>query len=177
MDDMDDVEDIDEPTERVSTTYSPPSDKESRWFFDYEKLYWEIKAHLFGGWLEEDKRGNYIIKKPKSAKPFMNIEGIESTMALINAFVTKIGALTILSEDRILELCGDLHTKLSVLYYVNMDKYNLTPDKASVVIRMVMTSVEANLRKSLGGKSLMLIGETEKIVEQKVVPKKKFGVI
>lgn len=173
-----DIETIEEPVETVSTSYTPPSEEVARWFFDYRQLYWEIKAHLYGGWLEEDKRGNYVIKKPKKANPFMNVKGIEDTMALINAFITKIQALTILDENRILRLCKDLYVKLAKLYYVNMEKYNLEPAKASIVIRIVMSAFESNLRKSLGGRSMVLIGQTERVVEQRVQPRKKFlGII
>ena len=174
-----DIEEIKEQVEEVSTTYTPPSDEVARWYFDYSRLYWEIKAHLYGGWLEEDKFGNYIIKKPKSAVPFMNTRGIEDTMTLVNGFITKIQALTILDEERILALCRDLYISLSILYYVNMEKYELTPEKASVVIRMVMNAFETNLRKSLGGRSLLLIGQTERVIEQKIEqPRKKIlGII
>jgi hypothetical protein len=173
------IETIEEPVEQISTTYTPPSDQIARWYFDYSRLYWEIKAHLYGGWLEEDKNGNYLMKKPKNANPFLNTKGIEDTMALVNSFITKIQALTILDEERILTLCRDLYIKLAQLYYVNMEKYELIPEKASVVIRIVMNAFETNLRKSLGGRSLLLIGQTERIVEQKVeAPRKKiFGII
>jgi hypothetical protein len=175
----DDIEDIKEPTEEISTTYTPPSDEQARWFFDYSRLYWEIKAHLYGGWLVEDKNGNYVIKKPKNAKPLLNTIGIEDTMAIINGFITKIQALTIIDEERIFIWCRELHIRLSQLYYINMEKYELTPEKASVIVRMIMNAFESNLRKSLGGMSMRLIGQTERIVEQRVeASRKKFlGII
>lgn len=172
------TETVVEPIEEVTTSYTPPSEESARWFFDYKQLYWEIRAKLYGGWLEEDKKGNYVIKKPKYASYFMNTQGIEGTMSVINAFVTKIQALTIFDEERIMELCRDLHITLAKHYYINMEKYDLDPIKATIVIRMIMNLFESNLRKSLGGKSMMLIGETERIVEQRVEPRKKlFGVI
>lgn len=175
----DDIEEIEEPSEEISTTYTPPSDEHARWFFDYSRLYWEIKAHLYGGWLVEDKNGNYVIKKPKKAKPLLNVEGIEDTMAIINGFVTKIQALTIMDEERIFSWCRELHIRLALLYYNNMEKYELTPEKASIIVRMIMNAFESNLRKSLGGMSMRLIGQTERIVEQRVeTPRRKFfGII
>jgi hypothetical protein len=128
---------------------------------------------LYGGWLEEDKFGNYVIKKPRHARAFLNTEGIEDTMTIINGYITKIQALTILDEERIMAMCRTLRVELAKLYYTNMEKYQTTPEKASIVIDMILNAFETNLRKSLGGRSLMLIGQTERIVEQRVEPKKK----
>lgn len=160
-----DIETIEEPMEQISTQYSPPTEEIARWYFDYSKIYWEIKSALMGGWLEEDNKGNYLIKKPKKSEAFMNTKGIEDTMALVNGFITKIQALTITNEERILLICKDLYIKLAQLYYINMRNYNLEPSKASIIIRMVMNFYENNLRKSIDGRSLLLIGQTEKITE------------
>jgi hypothetical protein len=109
----------------------------------------------------------------------LNVEGIEDTMTIINCFVTKIQALTIFDNERISTWCRELHKALAKLYYINMEKYELTLEKASVVLRMIMNTFESNSRKSLGGTGMRLIGQTERIVEQRVeTPRKKiFGII
>jgi len=172
-----DFEAVEEDVEQISTTYTPPSKEEARWIFDYEKLYWEIRAKLMGGWLTQNKLNEYVIVKPKGATPLLNITGIEQTMALVNGFITKIQALTILDEERILTLCKDLYINLAKFYYINMEEFDLTPERASLVIRIVCNLFETNLRKSLGGRSMQIIGMTEKIIETKTTPKRRFGII
>lgn len=155
---------VEEPTEQMTTEYSPPSDEAARWVFDYEKVYWQMKANLYGGWLVEDKKGVYVIKKPRNAKQFMNTEGIESTMALINGFISKLQSISDFDEERILQLCNSINDKLAIFYYQNMDKFDLTEERASVVIRMIMTNIEANFKKSLNGASMRMLGTTEKVI-------------
>jgi hypothetical protein len=171
------MEDVNEPLDSIETHYSPPSRDDSRWMFDYQALYWEIRAKLMGGWIIQDKQNNYVIKKPKGVNPLLNGDGVEETMALINGFISKIQGITIVDEERVLTLCRDLYVKLSQLYYVNMERYEITPEKASVVLRMVMNLFETNLRKSLGGMSMKMIGQSERIVETRAEqPKKRFGI-
>lgn len=162
--------------ERIETLYHPPSREDSRWLFDYLDLYWEIKARLMGGYVSINNQGNYDIIRDKDSAPMLNTLGIEETMSLINAFITKIQALTYLDEERIFELCRDIYIKLSKFYYVNMEKYEIYPAKASLVIRMIMDMFESNMRKSIGGRSMLLVGQTERIIETKTEPKKRFGI-
>ncbi|MCS7231790.1 MAG: hypothetical protein RMJ67_06605 [Elusimicrobiota bacterium] len=170
-------EEEDKDFETVETYYNPPKEN-VRWMFDYSKLYWEIRAKLMGGWLEEDKDGNFVIKKPKGVYPFLNKTGIEQTMAVINAFITKVQGLTFFDEDRIIDLCRHLFRELSVFYYINMEKFDLTPERAKIVIRLILDLYEANLRKSIGGLGIKLMGTTERIVETKQQERKKFlGII
>jgi hypothetical protein len=159
--------------ETSETKYIPPNIDEARWIFNYTNIYWEIKARLMGGWITQDKQGNYLVVKPKGTRPMMSSTGIEETMATINAFVTVIQGLTWLDEDRILKLCLDLSVKLDIFYYINMEKFDLEPERASIVKRIVMNMVETNMRKSIAGNSMKLIGQTEKIVETRVEEGKK----
>lgn len=160
--------------EEIDTLYQPPSREESRWLFDYRELYWEIKARLMGGYVTQDVQGNYKIIRSKDAEPMLNTRGIEETMSLLNAFVTKIQGVTYLDEERIFELCRDIYVKLAKLYYIQMENYNINPSKASVVIRFVMNNIESNMRKSIGGRSMQMIGQTERIVETRNEPKRRF---
>jgi len=158
--------------ETIETGYSPPSEKEARWLFDYTMFLLQLRAKLLGGYLIEDPQKGMVIKVPKGSKPFMNVEGVEDTIAIVNGFVEgKIQGLTILDEERVLTWCRELHRKLALLYYLNMEKYELKPAKASLVIRMVCNLFESNFRKSIGGMSLRLIGQTERIVTHKTESK------
>ena len=149
--------------------YNPPEDKNVRWAFDYTRLIWEIRAKLKGGYLVENKDGEWEIKYYSDNPPqLMSDEGIEHTIALINAFVDgRVHGMSIYDNDRIMMLCRDLFVRLSQFYYVNMERYDLTPEKANIVIRIIISLFESNLRKSLGGTSLRLIGSTEKIIFKK----------
>jgi hypothetical protein len=166
-----DNEEIEEvsPMEEIGTKYVPPEEKEARWYFDYEHLYWEIKAHLYGGWIIQDPGSHeYRIKRPRDATPFMNARGVEDTMALFNGLVNKIGAITISDERQIRLWCRELMTSLAIMYYRRMDAYEMSPDKADLVIMMVVSAFQSNMNKSLGGRSLQLLGTTEKIVHSTV---------
>jgi len=159
--------------EVIETSYRPPSEEGARWFLDFDKFIWELRAKLLGGYLIQDKNGYYKIVRPKGAKPFMNMEGVEDTVSIAKFLCNKIHGLTILTEERVLELAKEFYIKLAKLYYVNMEKYQLTPAKASVVIRMVVGLFESTLRKSIGGMSMRLIGQTERVVETRAEPKRK----
>jgi hypothetical protein len=103
---------------------------------------------------------------------------VEQTIALLNGFVDKIHALSIMNEERVLDLCKDLCINLSKFYYVNMEKFDLDPSRASVIIRLIMNLFETNLRKSIGAQSLRIIGQSERfVVSSKDEEKKKFGII
>lgn len=177
VEEFESVETIKEELETIQTSYIPPSKEEARWMFDYERLYWEIRAKLMGGWITQDKMNNYLIVRPKGVNPLLNTTGIEQTMALINAFVSKIQGLTIVDEERILTLCKDLYIKLARFYYTNMEYFDLDPEKGSIVLRIIVNLFEANLRKSLAGMSMRIIGQTERIIETRAEPKKRFGII
>jgi hypothetical protein len=166
-----------EALEQIATQYTPPSKEEGRWIFDYTTLYWEIKARLLGGWIIQDNNNQYQIMRPQGAVPLLNSSGIEETMSIINGFVSKIQALTLLDEERVLTLCRDLYVKLAMLYYIKMEDFELDPARASIVIRMIMNMFESNLRKSISGISLKMIGQTEKVVVTKEQHQKKFGII
>lgn len=175
---MEEFETLRDDVETIETEYSPPSEEQARWLFDYTHFIWQLRAKLMGGYLTEDKKKNFVIKRPKGAKPLMTTEGVEETISIINGFVEgRIHGLTILTEERIYTICRDLYIKLAKHYYINMERYGLDPAKASMILRMIMNLVEANLRKSIAGKSLMLIGSTERVTVHKVEGKKKFGVI
>lgn len=149
----------------ITTAYQPSADKTARWMYDYDRLYWELKAKLYGGWLTEDKKGFYVIRCPKNSEPFMNEQGIEKTMAIVNGFISKIQALSIISEERILELDLELNFALVAFYYENMEEFNMSRATASVVIRMIMSMVEANWRKSINGNGLRWASGSERVLE------------
>lgn len=179
VNELETLETVKQDLDTIETSYTPPSKEEARWVFDYSHLYWEIKARLLGGWITQNKKNEYQIVRPKGANPLLNVSGIEETMALINGFVTKIQGLTVLDEERVLILSKDIYIKLAQLYYINMENFDIDPARASIIVRMIMNLFESNLRKSLQGRSLLLIGQTERIVETRTEPtrKKILGII
>lgn len=148
------------------TGYIPDPDQKVRWMYDFDKeIYWNIRAKLHGGWLGSTKQGEYVIQKPKSAKPYMNAEGIDRTCFLVNGFVTKINSLSDYDSPRIMQLCLEINKNLARLYAVNMKRFTLTPSDARVVVRIIMTMLESNLRQSKSAVSLRGIFGSEKVVD------------
>ena len=160
-------EEIDDDVETIHTDYVPPSEKDAKWVFDYENLYWQIKAQLMGGWLTTDKDGKVLIKRPKGAAPLLNKNGIEETMSTLVTFITKIGALTVLTEERILQRCLKLANILVFFYAKHHEDFGVEVDDCERIIEGIMGLYEDNLRKSIGGKSLTMIGTSERTIEHK----------
>lgn len=171
------VESIPQQLQSMKTSYKPLSGDETRWMFDYRLLYWEIKARLMGGWITQAKDKSYLVIKPKDATPEMNSTGVEATMAYINSFVTLIQALSFIDEERVYVLCKDLWIKMAKLYFRRMEEFDLTPDKANIVLRIVMHLVETNLRKSINGNALKVLATTEKRIETIVGQQRKGGIM
>jgi hypothetical protein len=148
----------------TKVTY-PKSDDMDRWLFNYENEYIRVKTALKGGYLSLEG-GKLIENVPEDATPYMNRRGIEASMAIFSGFVSKISGTSIYDEIRILELVENLAHDLVNLYTANMQKFELDPERASVVIDMLTDSYESNLRKSIDGKSLkwMLSSEEMRVV-------------
>jgi len=154
-------------------TYLPPTEQEAKWMFDYYMLLLEIKAQLSGGQVNKGNNGYFV---DNSTYPFMNELGVQETMALVQAFVHKISAITNYDDDRIYDTCLKIALYLDDFYYVNMEKFELSIEKYGLVKSIVMQNLEANLRKSLDHRSMDVLGQTEKTVTQRVEAPKKFGI-
>ena len=169
--------------EKHETNVMPPTDDQARWMFSYRELYWDIKAKLMGGELTQEKsgdnRGSYLIIRRKGFRPFMNDEGVEETMAIIYSFVSKVQALSIIDEERIFNISRMLNVELASYYFIHYKEFDLTLDRATIVIEIIMNNFETNLRKSIQGQGLKIIGGTEKVIETRSDQqgrKKLFGV-
>jgi hypothetical protein len=160
-------EELQIPTEEIQTDYSPNENKDARWAFDNERQAWELKAHLYGGWLTEDKNRTFKIKYPKGMiAAFMNSTGIENTVAIYRGFVTKYGGTSwYKDEKRIMFMCKLLHRELAKMYYLHRKDYGLSLDKASLVIRLVRFEFENNMRRSVSAQGLKGALGTERVVE------------
>jgi len=161
--------------EYTDISYTPPKAEDVRWAFNYDIFILQLRAKLMGGWLIEDKQIGYKIQLPADSKPLMNTEGIDQTIAFVNGFVDgRIQGLTVYNEERILKICQDLHRRLTDFYFIKMEQFNLTPETAKVIIAMIMNLFESNLRKSLEGRTLKMLGESERIVTTKDESKRKW---
>jgi hypothetical protein len=154
-----------QPSEIIATGYRPKENVEVRWLFDYDHLLWSIRAKLYGGFLRTDPQGNYEIVLTAFSKPMLNPEGIENIMSIVNGFVDKIQATSNFDVFRINELCLADAYAITKLLYKNMEKYETTPDKATIIKRMIMNLDESNYRKSMNGQTLKLLGDTERFVQ------------
>lgn len=171
-------ESVEEPLQEdiQQTLQKPPRPENIQWMFDNTLLMYEIKARLMGGWLAKNRDGEYIIKRPKGAVAFMNTAGIENTMAALNATVTPIHSTSVFDGNRIFELCRLLRIELASIYFNNLEKFDIAPEKASFVISIVMNAVEANWNKSIGGRALLSVLSNERVTEirNSPQPQKKF---
>lgn len=166
----DEVDDPNDPYQTIETSHEARGEENTRWMFDYEKNYWDLRAKLKCGWVITQE-GQYVIKRYKNVKPYMNDMGVEQTMAIIQAFVSKIQALSVIDEDRVYEMCKALNIKLVEHFRQNMWNYNMTTSGASVVIRMIMDQYEFNIRKSMGGRAILAALASERVIESKVEPR------
>ena len=167
--------------EKHETNIMPPTDDQARWMFEYRTLYWDIKAKLMGGELTQEQTGKdagkYLIYRRAGFRPFMNDNGVEETMALVNFAISKIQALSIYDEERILVQSKLLNIELAIYYFIHYREFDLSLDRASLVIELIMNNFESNLRKSIQGQGLKVIGGTERVVTTQIdnEKKKKFG--
>lgn len=166
--------------EKIDTQIIPPSDDQARWMFEYRMIYWDIKAKLMGGELTQeqagDNKGNFVVIRKVGAKPFLNDEGINKTMALLNGYVSKIQALSQMDEERVFKLCIVTRDALTDFYSIHCREFGISLMDASLIIDMVMNNFETNMRKAIGGKGLTIIGGTERVIESRTdnPQKKKF---
>ena len=169
----------DQPEVMEKTYYKPPEDK-GMWAFDNNRLFWELKANLMGGHLTQDKNGYYVIYKRKQSEPMMNKTGIEMTMALFQGYINNVNRISNYDVNRVMDLCRHAHYDFAFLFYKNMDNFQVTPEKASSIISMLMQNVESCLRGSIDGATLRVLQETERTVisrQEQVGNKKLLGFI
>lgn len=146
--------------------YIPPNEQESRWFFDYTMTYLELKAQLSGGLLVRDYTGFKIID---AHFPFGNETMVQESIAVVNGFSSKITALSYYdNDDRIFEECLDIALKLDSFYFVNMERFEMSPETASIVKKIIMHTIESNMRISIQGRSGRLVGESEQVSIQRI---------
>ena len=67
-----------------------------------------------------------------------------------------------------------IYVDLAQFLLMKRKEYELTPEKASQILNIIISIVETNFRKSIGGFGMRIIGVTEKVVEHRVEPKKKW---
>lgn len=147
-----------QPNENENTiTLSPAQTEALQWFFKYDSIFMELEAALRGRHLKwNDKAQQWQIDLSGAAKPVMNEEGIQETMGMIRGVISQVEAFTVFDKPEILGKCKEMNNVLVRFYAVNMKRFELTPEKASFVIRMIMGKYHANLCKSLNGASMEL---------------------
>ena len=156
-----DFEELSQDLESKTTEYTAPVDKDIRWMFDYDMLIWEIRAKLMGGWTTEGTDKKIKIVRPRGVKPMMNQTGIEQTIGIVRGFVSIVQGLSYVDAERINVLNKELAIALDKEYYINLEKFDMTLMGWSLAKQMVLSLVEFNMRKSLAGNSMRMIGQTE----------------
>ena len=68
----------------------------------------------------------------RSAAPLLNKNGIEETMSTLVTFITKIGALTVLTEERILQRCLKLANILVFFYAKHHEDFGVRSEERRV---------------------------------------------
>lgn len=159
----------------ISTGYKPPVNQDVRWMFDYNFLLVTIRAKLYGGLTEQDKNTGEVLIRYNKDSMLMNEIGIDKTMSLINGYISILHGLSQIEEDRIMLLCRRLAIQLDFWFYNNADDFDIEPSSIAVVVDMIMDLYELNLRRSLAGKTLNLIGTTEHYEHTQNMEKEKSG--
>jgi hypothetical protein len=155
----------------VEESYTPPSKEESRWMYDYNEIYRQIRLSLLGLREEYDKKRGWITVK--DSEPLLPEKAVSEIMTLIKGYVNKVTGLTYLSEERVLNLCHMIYIDLAEFLLMKRKEYELTPEKATQVLNIIISIIETNLRKSIGGFGMRIIGVSEKVIEHRVEPKRK----
>jgi hypothetical protein len=167
-------EEIEEGEITTEESYTPPSKEEVRWMYNYNELYKQIKLSLLGLREEYDKKtGTWKIVR--ETEPFLPEKAVSEILTLIKGYVNIITGLTYLSEERVLQLCYFIYLDLAQFLLLKRKEYQLTPEKASQVLNIIISIFEANLRKSIGGFGMRILGVMERVIEHKVgmEPKRK----
>lgn len=161
--------------EVIETGYMPPSDKDTQWMYEYEEdIILQIEAGLRGATISHDKHKGVVFKRPVGNISLMNEQGIAETMSIIKPLVTKIQALTALKEERILQRSLNINITINNFFALNMQKFDLTEEKADIVVDMIMDLYESNLSKSVEALSMKLQGQIERRTETKQIAAKPF---
>jgi hypothetical protein len=138
----------------------------TQWIMDYRYMWAEVEANFRGGYLEWDeinKRWNRII--PKKAMPFMNDRGINDVMTLMRTNCSIITGTSIMKEDRVMRLCEDTGNSLLIMLQNNREEYEIAEGKFEAIYTTFMNVFEANMRKSIDGRALLLLTQSERIIE------------
>ena len=159
--------------ETVEESYTPPSKEESRWMYNYNEVYKQLKLSFLGLREEYDEKTK-TWKIVRESEPLLPENAVNEILALIKGYVNKITALTVLNEDRVLTLCYYFYLDLAEFLFMKRKEYQLTPEKASQIINIIISVIETNLRRSIGGFGMRIVGVSEKVIEHRVEPKKKW---
>jgi len=168
------VEEEEIPQEGEEITRGRIPAETARWLFDYSLVMKQIEASLSGGELVVDpKYGTVKIQNPSYT--LLSKEAVKELMgSCIRPFVIgNIQGASNIDLERLDKWCFLLKMAVAKFLAENWVRYNLTKGKASMIVNMVVNIFEANLSKSLGGKSLDLVAGTERVSIIKSEPKKK----
>jgi galactitol-specific phosphotransferase system IIB component len=159
--------------DKLDTGLFAPSGMDARWLWDYDYLWLTFEANLRGGKLKRNSvTQNWEMVIPKDAQPFMNERGIKDILALMRANVNVITGSSIMMEDRVLMWCERMQKDLSDMLYIHMKDYELDDAKYLIIISTFMAAFEGNLRKSIGGRALIMATQSERrLIQEQITPK------
>jgi len=152
--------------QKLETGVPAPEKMDNRWLFDYDYLWLGFEANLRGGKLiRNPKSESWEIRVPKDSQPFMNDKGVRDVMAMLRANVNMVSGSSVYDEDRIREWNARLQVDLATMLFVKIDDYEIEAGKLHAIISTIMQAFESNMRKSLGGKALILSMQGERVLE------------
>lgn len=109
----------------------------------------------------EDDKGNKLY--------FLNEDGVNSIMVLINQYVDKNTMLSDYSEERINEILADLGDELAFYFFNNYEKMGMDTDfkksRYPLTVLTILHTIESAYRKAIRGKTSENIN-TSKIFSQ-----------
>ena len=165
----------------VTEEVTSPDKGASRWYFDHEDILKEILEILKGRVPERYTKGDKTLIAWRSLSvPTLNDKGIGDTMAILQMLLAKPHGLGfILDPDEINLNCRLLGQQLVLLYASNYRDYGLTIedlDKMSSLIFGILQLFKMHSSKSLGGRGLRSVTESERVTEIRTEQPKGFKI-
>lgn len=116
-----------------------------------EKIRRDLKGQILQTTFEKDEKTGVLIPKNqwvKIGKEWLNEEGVEVVISILNSYINPHTVLTKLKEERIMELIHGLARNLNKLFYERAAEFGLDNAYKSILKYKICDLVEMTLRQS-----------------------------
>lgn len=98
--------------------------------------------------------------------PLVNQKGIRKIGAVLGSYISRDKILSTMDLDDIKETTKEISEAVSILLLLNYRDFEIRKSDLDIVMKIIEHSIEANLRRSLGGRTLDHIQNMVKIQER-----------